>query len=111
MAEHRTDFTAVKVPIFGGEELMPITMEGMPKNLQGVVTDLAFKGMIKLLKNAEDRSFSWDESGDIHAAATFNLLPERPIRVEVVRRRNGLISVQFPPVKVIKGQAKRKPRR
>ncbi|MEU5519399.1 hypothetical protein ABZ759_01485 [Streptomyces sp. NPDC047860] len=67
--------------------------------------------MIELFKNAEDRSFAWDERKDIRAAATFNVLLERTIRVEVVKRRNGLISVQFPPVKVIKGQAKRKPPR
>ncbi|MFI2376071.1 hypothetical protein ACH5AO_13525 [Streptomyces sp. NPDC018964] len=90
---------------------MPISVEGMSRNLQGAVMDLAFKGVIELFKNAEDRSFAWDESGDIRAAATFNVLPERPIRVEVVKRRNGLISVQFPPVKVIKGQAKKKPPR
>ena len=90
---------------------MPISMARMPRRLQGVVRDLAFKGMVELFKNAEDRSFAWDESGDIRAAATFNILPERPIRVEVTKRRNGLISVQFPPAKVIKGQTKRKPSR
>ncbi|GHD33991.1 hypothetical protein [Streptomyces galbus] len=87
---------------------MPISVDGMPKNLQGLVMDLAFKGVIELVKNAEDRSIAWNEGGDIRAAATFTLLPEHPIRVEVVKRRNGHISVQFPPVKVIKGQAKRK---
>ena len=77
----------------------------MPSSLQGAVMDMVFKGVVELCKNAEDRSFAWDESGGLRAAATFKVLPERPIRVEFVKRRNGLISVQFPPVK---GQAKRK---
>ncbi|WP_329184162.1 hypothetical protein [Actinacidiphila glaucinigra] len=87
---------------------MPISAEGMPKVLAETVRDLAFKGLVELIKNAEDRSFAWDERGDLRAAATFNVFPERPFRVEVVKRRNGLISVNFPPVKVVKGQVKEK---
>jgi hypothetical protein len=79
---------------------------GAKQELEKTALELLGKGLGALLKTAEDYSFV-NEKGAIRAAATFNIIPDHPFRVEFAKGPAG-VTLKFPKVKVVPGQAKRK---
>jgi hypothetical protein len=105
-AERKPNVSIVEVPDFEkrrGEELMGLKKE-FQETPQGQVVMLA----VELIRSAKKFSFDKHEDGSVQAAFTISLAPDRSFRVKIERGSSGKFGLNWDPVKVVPGQAKRK---
>ncbi|MFB9346147.1 hypothetical protein ACFFUA_01505 [Streptomyces heliomycini] len=105
-AERKPNVSIGEVPVFKkrrGEELMGLKKE-IQETPQGQVVMLA----VELIRSAKEFSFEKQEDGGVQAAFTISLAPERSYRVKIERGSTGKFGLNWDPVKVVPGQAKRK---
>lgn len=107
-AERKPNVGIVDMPVFEkrrGGELM-----GLKKELQGTPQGQVVMLASELIKSAKEFSFE-QKDGCFRAAFTISLAPDRSYRVKIERGSTGKFGLNWDPVKVVPGQAKRQPPR